>query len=98
MPHFTFITTIRNSIHVTQIEASCVEAALRDAIASLPFDDAEGPFDEELEWLHQFSGGETEVTMHPIGHCRNTWLWLEGARHDPQYLSYAVQTEVTESA
>lgn len=94
MPHFTFITTVRESVHLKQVAAASVEVALRDAVAALPYDDGDGPFDQELEWLQQVAGGQVAVTLHPVGHCRGTWLWLEGARHNPQYLTYAVQTEV----
>lgn len=96
MPHFTVITTIRDCIYLKQAEAPNAENALREAIASLPYDDGTGPFDEELEWLQRIASGELAVTLHSVGHCKNTWLWLEGARNDPQYLSYAIQTDVSD--
>lgn len=95
MPHFTCFTTVGDSIYLDQVEASEPEAALRRAIATLPYDDGAGPFDEELEWLQQVAGGGIVVTLLPVGHCRNTWLWREGARYEPQYLVYVVQTEIT---
>ncbi|MDR0441473.1 MAG: hypothetical protein LBI59_10945 [Candidatus Accumulibacter sp.] len=95
MPYFTCITTINDSIHLKQVEAGGAAAALREAVAALPYDDGAGPFDEELEWLRQVSAGEAPVTMNPVGHCKNTWLWSEGARHEPQYLTYVIQTDVS---
>lgn len=94
MPHFTFITSVRDATYLKQVEASSIEIGLREAIASLPYDDGVGPFDEELAWLQQVAGGQVTVTLHPVGHCKNTWLWLEGASYSPQYLAYAVQTDV----
>jgi hypothetical protein len=95
MPYFTCITTINDSIYLRQVEAGDSTAALREAVAALPYDDGTGPFDEELEWLQQASGAQVPVTMHPVAHCKNTWLWLEGARHEPQYLTYVIQTDVS---
>ena len=97
MLDFTFITSIRDSVHLKQVQAASIELALRDAIRSLPFDDASGPFDEELKWLQGVASGSIPITLHPIGHCKNTWLWLEGARYEPQYLVYGVQTDMRPS-
>ncbi len=95
MPAFTCITLIRDSFHVKQHIATGPEAALRIHIEKLPYDDGAGPFDEELEWLQRVAGGTEQVTMHALGgHCKNTWLWLEGARYDPQYHTYVVQSDV----
>ncbi len=95
MPHFTCITTIRDCIWLKQTEAADVSAALRQAIAVLPYDDGAGPIDDELDWLLSVAGGEAAVTMDPVGHCRNTWVWLEGLRNEPEYLTYAIQTDVS---
>jgi hypothetical protein len=94
MDTFTCITEVRGSFHVTQHSAASPAAALRDHIAALPYDDATGPFDEELAWLRRISGGALEVELIALGHCKNTWLWRDGARHDPQYLTYVVTTDV----
>lgn len=94
MPYFTCITEIRNSVHLKQVECEEPVVALRKAIASLPFDDGQGPFDEELEWLQSMAAAQTPATLHPVGHCKNTWLWLEGARYEPQYLMYVIKTDV----
>ncbi len=95
MPSYTCITHIRNSFHVTQHTANGPEAALRVHIEKLPYDDGTGPFDKELEWLQHIAGGTEQVTMHALGgDCNNTWLWLEGARYDPQYHTYVVQSDV----
>jgi hypothetical protein len=34
------------------------------------------------------------VELVPVGHCRSTWLWRDGARHEPQYITYIVRTEI----
>ena len=94
MAVFTCITEVRESFHLTQHSAAGPEAALRDPIAALPFDDSAGPFDEELEWLRRVSGGTEPVEMLPVNHCRGRWLWLGGARYEPQYLTYVVRTDV----
>jgi hypothetical protein len=95
MPAFTCITLIRDCFHVTQHVASNPEAALRIHVGMLPFDDGVSPFDEELEWLQHIAGGTEQVTMHALGgQCKNTWLWSEGARYDPQYHTYVVQSDV----
>jgi hypothetical protein len=95
MPYFTCITTIDEAVHLKQVEATDSAAALREAIVALPYDDGSGPFEEELEWLLQVTGAQAPTTMHPVGHCRNTWLWLEGARREPQYLAYVIQTDMS---
>jgi hypothetical protein len=94
MNTYTCLTEIRESMHLTQHVIDNPEAALRAHIGALPFDDGVGPFDEELEWLQQVSDGSQEIQLSPIGHCRNTWLWLEGARYQPQYLTYIVKTDM----
>jgi len=91
---FTCITEVRGSIHLTQHGAADPATALREHIASLPFDDGSGPFGDELDWLQSIAGGEADVDLLPVGHCKNTWLWLDGARYEPQYLTYLVQTDV----
>jgi hypothetical protein len=85
---------IRGSCHLTQHEAVDPTAALRAHVASLPFDDGSGPFDDELEWLQSIAREETNVSLLAVGHCKSTWLWLDGARNEPQYLTYIVQTDV----
>ncbi len=94
MDTFTCITDIRDSFHLTQHAAANPTAALRDHIAALPYDDGAGPFDEELEWLQRIGDGTQEIKLIPVGHCKNTWLWLDGARYQPQYLTYIVKTDV----
>lgn len=84
---FTCITGVRNSIHITQHAAESPVGALREHIGALPYDDGTGPFDDELNWLHSVSGEESDVTLIPVTQARNTWLWLDGARHEPQYLT-----------
>jgi hypothetical protein len=98
MKVFTCITEVRGSIHLTQHAASRPEDALRQHIAALPFDDGAGPFGEELKWLLRVGSGAQQVQLVPVGHCKNTWLWLDGSRYQPQYLSYIVETDVRESA
>lgn len=93
--HFTCFTTINGCVYLRQVRAADPASALRQAIGSLPFDDGDGPFDEELEWLQQVSEGQAVVTMDPIGQCTNTWLWLEGSRHEPRYDTYVIQTDMT---
>src|SRR5688572_11771106 len=61
MPIFTCITEIRDSTHPTQHTADRPEAALRSHVASLPYDDGSGPFDDELEWLLRVSDGTEPV-------------------------------------
>jgi hypothetical protein len=94
MGTFTCITEIRDSSHLSQHAAESPDAALRDHIAALPYDDGAGPFGEELAWLRRISGGRQEIALIPVGHCKNTWLWLDGARYEPQYLTYIVKTQV----
>jgi hypothetical protein len=91
---FTCITEVRDSFHLTQHAAARPEAALRAHIAALPYDDGAGPFDEELEWLRRTSDGSESVELVPVGHCRGTWLWGDGARYQPQYITYIVRTDV----
>jgi hypothetical protein len=92
MSTFTCITEVRESFHVSQHAAEDARAALREHIARLPFDDGAGPFGEELEWLQRVSGGLQEIDLHPVVHCKNTWLWRDGALYRPQYLTYIVET------
>lgn len=63
-------------------------------IAALPYDDGTGPFDDELDWLKGVSDSSSEINLLPVSHCRGTWLWLDGARHAPQYLTYIVRTDI----
>jgi hypothetical protein len=91
---FTCITEVRRWFHLTQHSAPTPEAALREHIAALPYDDGAGPFGEELEWLRRVSGGAEPVEMLPVGRCRGTWLWRGGSRYEPQYITYVVRTDV----
>jgi len=95
MPYYTCFTENRNSTDVKQVQADNPVEALREAIASLPYDDGQGPFGEELDWLQQVAGGVLDITMHQLGYAKNTWLWMEGANHDPKYLTYVVKTDLT---
>jgi hypothetical protein len=95
MPVFTCITYVRESIYLHQHTADGPEPALREGIAKLPYDDGAGPFDEELDWLLRVSGGSEPVEMLPVVSCPGVWLWLGGARHDPQYTIYVVRTAST---
>ena len=94
MAVFTCITEVHDSFHLSQHAATEAEVALRDHIATLPYDDGAGPFDEELEWLRWVSGGSEPVELLPVEHCQGTWLWRGGARHEPQYITYVVRTDV----
>jgi hypothetical protein len=94
MPDFTCITEVRDSFHVSQHRADGAEQALRRHIAALPFDDGTGPFDEELEWLQRISNGQQAIELLPMHGCKATWLWGDGARHDPKYITYIVRTAV----
>lgn len=95
MPHFTCLTENRDCIYLMQFEAETPDRALRLAITALPYDDLAGPFEEELNWLHEVAAGEVPVTMQPVVHCRSTWLWLEGARYYPPYTTYVIKTDVS---
>lgn len=98
MPVFTCITNVRDSGHLTQRPAANAEDALREHIGLFPYDDGDGPFDAELEWLLRVSGGREHVELTPCAGCRNVWLWSNGARNEPQYLTYIVRTDIqTES-
>ena len=94
MPDFTCITEVRNSFHLSQHRAAAPEDALRAHIAALPFDDGTGPFDEELDWLRSISGGDRSVELMRVRQCAGTWLWLDGARFEPKYVTYIVRTAV----
>ena len=94
MPDFTCITDIRDSFHLSQHRADAPEQALRAHIAALPFDDGAGPFDEELEWIQRVAAGEAPVQLLPVRQCKGAWMWLEGARHEPQYCTYVVRTAI----
>jgi len=93
MPCYTCITENQQSFHLTQHQVPKPDDAVRLHLAALPYDDARGPFDEELDWLRSITGGSVPLSMHPVTQCKGTWLWLEGARHTPQYLTYVVQTD-----
>lgn len=96
MAYFTCITSVRESIHISQVIAEDAPSALREAIASLPYDaGSNGPFNEELKWLIKVSEGQLKVTMAPVTDCINTWLWEEGAEYEPQYLSFVVKTDAS---
>jgi hypothetical protein len=93
MATFTLITDAHESVHVSQHEAAAPADALRLHIFAFPYDDASGPFDHELEWLQEVASGASRPTLVAVHGCRNTWTWLEGAQHEPQYLTYIVQTD-----
>ena len=95
MPHFTCITLIRDSFHLTQHPAGCPEDALREHIGKLPHDDGEGAFDEELDWLLGVAEGRGPIKLLPLESCPGTWMWEDGARHKPPYSTYIVRTAVT---
>jgi hypothetical protein len=94
MDVFTCITEVRENFHLTQHTASGPGEALRQHIAALPYDDGAGPFDEELEWLLSVSSGARQIQLAPVGNCKTTWLWLDGSRYQPQYLTCIVKTDV----
>jgi hypothetical protein len=97
---FTCITRIRAWFHISQHVAAAPDVALRSHIAAVPNDalrsqeDDCGPSEEELQWLQRVSGGQQNVEIIVVEHCKNTWLWLDGARYEPQYITYIVKTDV----
>lgn len=94
MAVYTCITENRDFFHLTQHAATGPDAALRNHIAALPFDDGFGQFNDELEWLTRVSNGSEPVEMLPVGNCRGTWLWQEGLRTEPRYVTYVVRSFV----
>ena len=94
MPHFTCITLIRDSFHLTQHPADRPEDALREHIGKLPYDDGEGPFDDGLDWLLGVAEGRQSIELLPLTDCPGTWMWLDGARYKPPYSTYIVRTAV----
>ena len=93
MPLYTCVTENRDSFHLTQHCAETPADAMRLHLEAFPYDDGAGPFDQELNWLQQVIDDSAPLSVHPVGHCKGTWLWVEGARHSPQYLTYIVQTD-----
>jgi hypothetical protein len=91
---YTCITEVRDSTHLTQHTAATPAAALREHVSTYPYDDAAGPFDDELDWLLRVSGGTEPVELLPVGHCPGVWFWRDGARREPPYTTYVVQTDV----
>lgn len=57
MSFYTCIVIHRDQIDLNQAEADSPEIALRECIGSLPYDDGEDLFDEELEWLQKVASG-----------------------------------------
>ena len=92
---FTCLIEVRDNFHLSQHHTSGPEYALRDGVAALPYDDGTGPFDEELDWLHRVGGGSEPVELLPVAPCQGVWLWLGGARHEPQYIAYIVRTDTS---
>ncbi|MBB6430267.1 hypothetical protein [Algisphaera agarilytica] len=91
---FTCITESNGIFHLSQHTSSTPDAALREHVAVLPVDDGVDPFDAELDWLLKVSDGATELELIPVSDCPGTWLWIDGARHQPQYSTYIVRTDV----
>lgn len=98
MATFTCITEVRDSFHLSQHSVDGPEMALRHHVAGLPYDDADGPFDDELEWLLRVSDGTESVELLAVEHCRGTWMWRAGARYKPPYSTYIVCTDVASDA
>ncbi len=94
MPHYTCITETRQHRHLTQHEAQKPEEAVRLHVGALPYDDGTDPLDEELDWLQRVANGRAPVSLLQVVQCKNTWLWLEGARYTPQYGTYVVKTDI----
>ena len=46
------------------------------------------------KWLLSVAEGNSEPTLLEVAGCEGTWMWLEGARHSPQYSTYVVRTDV----
>ena len=92
MPLFTLITESHDSFHVSQHTAATPAEALSEHVARLPYHDSIGPHDDELAWLQSVAGGKIEIKLIELNSCRNTWLWLDGSRNVPQYITYIVAT------
>jgi hypothetical protein len=92
MPYYSVISECRGSFHVTQWTAATPQHALSEHVKSLPYDDGSGPHDDELRWLQSVGSGAGAITLHSVGKTGTMWLWMEGARHEPQYITYVVET------
>jgi hypothetical protein len=94
MPTFTVLTELRGTFHVSQHDAVTPALAVASHLAGLPLEDGDDIAEEELAWLRRLISGISPAVLTEVRGCACTWLWTEGARHSPQYLTYVVQTEV----
>jgi hypothetical protein len=94
MAIFTCMTEARGSFYLSQHRAAVPEAALRDHIACLTYDDEAGWFGADVHWVLRVKRDEEPVEMFHVGHCPGTWLWRGGTSHDPPYNTYVVRTDV----
>jgi len=90
---YTVITENRAAFQLSQHTCETPEAALAQHVGQLPFDDGDGPFDDELAWLQAVASGEKQTLVEVVS-CSGTWLWLEGGRREPPYSTYLVRTEL----
>ena len=94
MPVFTCLSEIRESFHVTQHVSVDPEAALRSHILQFPYDDGDGPSDDELEWLLRVGDGREPIELVPVSECRGTWLWASSSFDGLRVVTYIVRTEL----
>jgi len=92
---FTGLTDLGTAIHLSQHSAQSAVDALREHVSGIPREDLSDNSDEEVEFLRRVAAGDIPATLHPSGWAA-TWLWLEGARRQPRYLTYIVQTDTRE--
>lgn len=89
---FTCITTIRDSIHITQHPATGPETALRTHVGTLPYEDGAGPHDDEADWALTIVDGTGPVALQPVLNCLGVWFWLNGSQREPPYTTYIIRT------
>ena len=88
---YTCMTRVREQSYLSQHAVERAEDAIPAHVAAFPFDDGDDLSDAEIDWLRLVANGETNVTFSDVAGCQNSWFWLEGSLHQPQYLTYVIQ-------
>lgn len=91
MDVFTIVLNGNNQFHLDQLTAESPACALAMAFNRLPSDLFK---DQVVEILLDFAAKPQSINLIPCVSIKEVWLWIDGAKLNPQIIVYIVKSNV----
>lgn len=90
---FTCLTEWHDFAHVSQELTSTPEEALAAHFRTFPYDEGDGRFEEEIEWLLEMLDRPQLLQVRQLGYP-GVWLWMDGLKRQYKCQTYLVRTAI----